>query len=831
MQKLQRAKLLYSQSDASVSLTLSATTGSGKTVMASAVIESLFFGSDRYNFDADPSAVVLWVTDDPSLNEQTRWRFYQSSELIDLPRLEIINDGFDQETFDPQKVYFLNRQKLAISSNLVKHKDDRAFTLWETIQNTIEDSSRTLYMILDEAHRGLRSGTSASDDSARQSIYAQLIDGADGRSPMPIVLGMSATIDRFSDAMQSRNRELLSAVTVDPKDVQASGLLKDTITLLIPDERGSFDAVLLKEACAALLESKHHWEQYTLEQNLPEAVNPLMVLQVPNLVSDDELFLLCEQLTAAMPGLDPHISFGHVLGDRGDIIIGGTKYLIRHVSPQNVQDDVSITVLFAKEAVSTGWDCPRAEVLFSLRPGQDKTYIAQLIGRMVRTPLARRIDGNDILNSVSCFLPRFNKATTQEVAQYLTGDLTFDDSISQMPDRKVLTSPVTLVWDDDLGEEVRAAFETLPTMLVPRPIGNQVDRLLNLTGKLAVYDIDTNADAEAKAFLIRLINSQRVLAGDKYDRALQEVYAARTSVTTVSRLTGDAKVSSSSVAADRAIIEEGFAAAGRALCREATIEYLKYVVDHQDVPDELDAKAEVAAVALVPEILDEINDSCNDYAVNLFATYRDKIYGLDDAGRAAFDEVRAQAIDPQETLIVVPQTELVNSCQVVGENSEPLPLVSKHVLSLEDTKLVPVSLNDIESRVVEKELARDDTVAWYRNPSGSSKSALQIPWKDGSKWRAMQPDFIFFSRMAGGSIKPSIIDPHGSYLGDALGKLKGFAAYAEQYGAAFKRLESVDTVDGKDFFLDLKDAAAREAILQNNSENAASIYRELGKAY
>jgi len=831
LRNLQSARLLYSQQGAPVSLTLSATTGSGKTVMASAVIESLFFGSDQYNFDADPSAVVLWVTDDPSLNEQTRWRFSQSSELIDFPRLEVIHEGFDQESFDPLKVYFLNRQKLAVSSNLVKHKDGRAYTLWETIQNTIESTNRTLYMILDEAHRGLGTGAASNDDSARQSIYSQLIDGADGRSAMPIVLGMSATIERFSTAMQSRQRTQLSVVAVDPKDVQASGLLKDTITLLIPAERGSFDAVLLKEACTALTESKRHWERYAQEQELKESVSPLMVLQVPNLVSDDELFTLCEQLTEAMPSLDPHISFGHVLGDRSDIILGGTKYLIKHVPPESVQDRASLVVLFAKEAVSTGWDCPRAEVLFSLRPGQDKTYITQLIGRMVRTPLARRIEGNDILNSVSCFLPRFNKATTQEVAKYLTGDLDFDDSISQMPDRKVLTSPVTLTWDDDLGDDIRAVFKALPTQLIPRSIGNQVDRLLNLSGKLALYDIDTEADGKAKGFLIRLFDSQRTLHGDKYPDALKAVYAAHTSLTTVSRITGEAEMASGSVAADKAIIEEHFAAAGRALCRAATMDYLAHVLDGQSTPDELEAKAEVAAIALVPEMLADIEDRCNEYIAHLFTDNRDKIYGLDDEGRTRFEEIRAQALDPQDTPIVVPQTELVNSRQIVGETSEPLPLVPKHVLSISETKLTPIDLKELEMRVIEKELAHEDTVAWYRNPSGATGAALQIPWRDGSRWRSMHPDFIFFSRMGDGTIKPSIIDPHGSYLSDALGKLEGFVEYAELHESSFKRLEAVDTVDGRDLFLDLKDPAIREAVREGGFENATSIYRELGKEY
>jgi len=46
--------------------------------MAAAVFEALFEGSDDYEVEADPSAVVLWVTDDPNLNEQTRYRNLQA---------------------------------------------------------------------------------------------------------------------------------------------------------------------------------------------------------------------------------------------------------------------------------------------------------------------------------------------------------------------------------------------------------------------------------------------------------------------------------------------------------------------------------------------------------------------------------------------------------------------------------------------------------------------------------------------------------------------------------------------------------------------------------
>ncbi|QQU95373.1 hypothetical protein J3S22_01060 [Corynebacterium aurimucosum] len=64
---------------------------------------------------------------------------------------------------------------------------------------------------------------------------------------------------------------------------------------------------------------------------------------------------------------------------------------IPYVEPDKVQGRERLRVVFAKTAISTGWNCPRAEVLVTLRPAKDQTHITQTIGRMVRSPLARRI--------------------------------------------------------------------------------------------------------------------------------------------------------------------------------------------------------------------------------------------------------------------------------------------------------------------------------------------------------------------------------------------------------------------------------------------------------
>ena len=86
-------------------------------------------GSDRgvvrrqpgpYDFDSDPGAAVLWFTDDPSLNEQTRFRLLDAADRIAHSRLVVIENTFNQEKLEPGKVYFLNAQKLGKKSLLIR---------------------------------------------------------------------------------------------------------------------------------------------------------------------------------------------------------------------------------------------------------------------------------------------------------------------------------------------------------------------------------------------------------------------------------------------------------------------------------------------------------------------------------------------------------------------------------------------------------------------------------------------------------------------------------------------------------------------------------------
>jgi type III restriction enzyme len=134
-------------------LTLAAPTGSGKTVMATRWMERIIEGDQQHA--PDPHAMFLWITDQPELNEQTRRKVLASSTTFSQSKLVTIGASFDQETFTPGKIYFLNIQKLGKGTQLITPGDQRRYTLWDTVNNSAALHPDSFWVVIDEAHRGM----------------------------------------------------------------------------------------------------------------------------------------------------------------------------------------------------------------------------------------------------------------------------------------------------------------------------------------------------------------------------------------------------------------------------------------------------------------------------------------------------------------------------------------------------------------------------------------------------------------------------------------------------------------------------------------------------
>src|SRR5437899_10280857 len=94
---LRKARKRWREDADKHAFSLTATTGSGKTVMAAAAFEALFHADDTFAFHPEPGAAVIWFSDDPALNEQTRFRLLEASDWLRHTDLKVVQNTFSQE--------------------------------------------------------------------------------------------------------------------------------------------------------------------------------------------------------------------------------------------------------------------------------------------------------------------------------------------------------------------------------------------------------------------------------------------------------------------------------------------------------------------------------------------------------------------------------------------------------------------------------------------------------------------------------------------------------------------------------------------------------------
>lgn len=835
LRELASARDFYRSASKRVSsVALTATTGAGKTVMAAAVIEALFWGSDDFDVVPDPNAVVLWFSGDPSLNQQTRHRLEQASDRL-RNRLLMVEHPFRYSKLQPGNVYFLNTSKLSRNSLLVRghdgsntlpgmnsHPDTVPFTFWDTLRNTIEDQSLTPYMVLDEAHRGM--GRRALSETP--TIVKRLINGHSGVPPMPIVWGVSATVRRFEEAMQSaqvhENRVHLRTINVDPVRIQESGLLKDDIVLDFPAETGDFNTVLLRRGVRKVKALSAAWAEYAADQNDVETVKPLLVLQVPNKPSAAEMAGAIDVIRDEWPELAPD-AFAHVFGEHTSQTFG--PHSVPYLSPERVQDADYIRVLLAKDAISTGWDCPRAEVMVSFRPAKDETHITQLLGRMIRTPLARRVEGDDLLNSVECILPRFNKSTASLVLEKIMGTEVLDGDGDT--GQRVLIDPALMTRNPTVPDEVWALFSELPAETLPRKHANPIKRVTSLAHALAADALVPDAGRLAHERLHGVLNGLAAQYPKDLTKAQKDVLTVMGG--TIRGYRGLRSDGLWTEEADDRAIQEAYRHGARTITPDIARTYIDHLTEDADEEDVLrDAHVRVAGLAMLLQTRPALDAAANALSGEWLDKHRVAIKALTESRQSLYAEITAMSTEPQLVSMALPKNRQEETKRNVGESSQLLERRPLHLLSDEEGMFPVGKLNPDEVEVLDAEATRGNLLAWYRNPTGG-RDSMSLAYQDRhGEWRTLRPDFLFFIDHNKG-VRANIIDPHGAWLPDAMAKLRGMARFAKAYGENFHRIESISRIDGKLRVLDFTLSEVRNAVL--DAIDADNAYREYSVEY
>lgn len=356
--------LLECMEDDSVrEIVLKSPTGSGKTIM-------LTHFMDEYTKEHAKS-VFVWLTpgkgdlETQSKDKMDKYIHNAQTKLL----ADVMTCGFEEND-----ACFINWEKLTKKGNNAL-KDSERTNFLEWIDKAI-DNGLTFKIIIDESHQNFT-------DKADAIVQLFKTDKIIRCSATPIVDKKAKLIE------------------IAEEDVIAEGLIKKLLVINenFPQtiETDNQTWYLLERA----LNKQREIKSIFLNKGID--VNPLIVVQLPN--NSDALCDSVEEYFAAQ-GIN-------IENDTLAIWLSG-----RHENIEKISDnDGKQIAVIMKQAVATGWDCPRAHILVKLRENMDETFEIQTIGRIRRMPEAKHYD-NDVLDC--CYLYTFDQKFTAGVKAALS---------------------------------------------------------------------------------------------------------------------------------------------------------------------------------------------------------------------------------------------------------------------------------------------------------------------------------------------------------------------------------------------------------------------------
>ena len=337
---------------------LKSPTGSGKTIILTHFMDEYMQGRAK--------TVFVWLTPGKgNLEEQskTKMDIYIHNAQTKL-LADVMTSGFAEND-----ACFINWEKLTKKGNNAL-KDSERTNFLEWIEKTFNDGL-SFKIVIDESHQNF---------TAKADEIVQLFK-------TDKIIRCSAT------PLYDKKAKLIE---IPEEDVIAEGLIKK---LLVINE--NFPQVVETQNQTDYLLDKALAKQRELRSLLLQRgkeINPLIVVQLPN---NSDLLL---------DTVEKFFERNGIMYEAGTLAVWLSG---RHENLDNISVNSGEQVaVIIKQAVATGWDCPRAYILVKLRENMDETFEVQTIGRIRRMPEAKHYD-NDALDS--CYLYTFDGKFTQGV--------------------------------------------------------------------------------------------------------------------------------------------------------------------------------------------------------------------------------------------------------------------------------------------------------------------------------------------------------------------------------------------------------------------------------
>ena len=566
---------------------------------------------------------------------------------------------------------------------------------------------------------------------------------------------------------------------------------------------------MLEEATRRWMIFRKKWEEYCTAQRMEHIVMPVFVIQVED---GTEQKLTCTNLNKIVEVVERHTG---VLPERAwvhafqeDKIIEANGQTIRKIKASKIQDDPEVRIVLFKISLSTGWDCPRAEVMISFRKAIDHTLIAQLVGRMVRNPLARTIEGQEFLNTVVLCLPHYDS----DGLEAIINKLQYADPETGIGVETEKGNQLVQLNRDPAKAHLFSKLKELPTYRVDRiRSALNIARLIKLARQLASFDeLDVNALDEVKKLILNILSNELVrlrsnpsFVGNVSDGEEIEIQEVQVEYG-VWRILETPQPLRIRITPEN--IEDLFVQCGRRLGNEGV--HMEFWKAQKDKENHLKVKLELFAILQDEKAWQKLEQACSELIQILFRKHYDSIRRLPSSRQERYWRIKGMAKEPESVPLTMPMSFMIKEY----ENK-----LARH-LFIDEHNSFGTKLNTWETQVLNEEFSNPEVVGWLRNFDRKSWS-ICVPYKMNSENKPLYPDFIVFRSLNGEPVV-DILDPHRTDLPDAVPKVKGLAEYARKHGEQFGRIEYIIVnPNGETKRLDLNNQPIRERVLKVESKS------------